>query len=102
MRSVCWAVVFALMVGASAGAQETRGKILGTVQDAQGVVPGASVKITNVDTRTAIQLVTNPQGYFEAPLLQPGNYEVTVAMPGFKTATRAGVQLAVAQQVALS
>ena len=46
--------------------------------------------------------MTNGQGYFEAPLLQPGNYDVSVEMPGFKTATRAGVQLAVAQQVTLS
>ena len=45
------------------------------------------------------QLVTNAQGYFEAPLLQPGTYDVTVEMAGFKTATRSGVQLAVAQQV---
>jgi len=46
--------------------------------------------------------VTNAQGYFEAPLLQPGTYDVTVEMSGFKTATRSGVRLAVAQQVTLS
>ena len=50
-------------------AQETRGNISGTVQDAQGVVPGATVKITNTDTNTSQVLVTNNTGYFEAVAL---------------------------------
>ena len=102
MRRTWWVVLIAVLLPLEATAQETRGKILGTVQDAAGVVPGAVVKITNIETRTSIQLVTNGQGYFEAPLLQPGSYDVTVEMTGFKTAKRSGVQLAVAQQVALS
>ena len=92
MRRVLFAFGIALVVSASASAQETRGKILGTIQDAQGVVPGANVKITNVDTNTSMSLTTNGQGYFEAPLVQPGNYTVSVEMQGFKTATRTGVQ----------
>ena len=53
-------------------AQETRGNISGTVRDAQGVVPGAMVTVTNVDTQVTQNLVTNDSGYFEAPLLNPG------------------------------
>jgi len=102
MRRVLFAFGIALVVSASASAQETRGKILGTVQDAQGVIPGANVKVTNVDTNASMSLTTNGQGYFEAPLVQPGNYTVSVEMQGFKTATRAGIQLAVAQQVTLA
>jgi predicted aspartyl protease len=74
-RNSLWVAIIALIVCASADAQETRGKILGTVQDPQGgLVPGAALKITNVDTQTSVQLVTNEQGYFEASLLNPGNY----------------------------
>src|SRR5690348_11290854 len=102
MRSLLSILVVALLVGAPARAQETRGTILGTVQDGQGVVPGANVKITNVETHTTTQLVTNGQGYFEAPLLNPGTYDVSVEMPGYKTSTRSGVQLAVAQQATVS
>jgi hypothetical protein len=83
-------------------AQETRGNILGTVKDTEGVVPGATVTITNLDTRATQQLVTNGSGYFEAPLLQPGTYEVTVAMAGFKTLTQTGLVLAVGQQLSLA
>ena len=59
--------------GGSAWAQETRGNINGTVQDSSGVIPGATVTVTNVDTGQTQRLVTNSSGYFEAPLLQPGS-----------------------------
>ena len=79
-----WAVLIpCLLAVLPASAQETRGNISGTVQDAQGVVPGATVKITSVDTNVTQVLVTNSTGYFEAPLLQPGRYTVTVEMQGF-------------------
>ena len=102
MRSLLGALVVSLFVVLPASAQETRGTILGTVQDATGVMPGATVKITNLDTKVTQQLVTNSPGYFEAPLLQPGNYSVSVEMPGFKTTTRSGVMLAVGQQASLA
>ncbi len=103
MRIVWSAIIVGfVMAGAIAEGQETRGKILGTVEDASGVVSGANVKITNVDTGTSLQFVTNGQGYFEAPLLQPGTYDVTVEMAGYKTATQTALQLAVAQQATVS
>jgi hypothetical protein len=98
-------IVFVLLafvpLAAGVAAQETRGTISGSVQDAQGVVPGATIRITNVDTNTTQVLVTNNTGYFEAPLLQPGTYRIAVEMAGFKTATRDGVALAVGQQTNL-
>ena len=39
-------------------------------------------------------LVTNTSGYFEAPLLIAGEYQITVEMAGFKTLNRTGVTLA--------
>ena len=47
------------------------------------------------------QLTTNSSGYFEAPLLIAGTYEVVVEMTGFKTLRRAGVTLSSGQQLAL-
>ena len=44
-------------------------------------------------------LATNDSGYFEAPLLNPGNYSVTVQMTGFRTATRTNIVLGVGQQL---
>ena len=101
MRNLLSVLILCALLVAGVAAQETRGNISGTVQDAQGVVPGATVRITNVDTNTTQSLVTNNTGYFEAPLLQPGTYRIVVEMAGFKTATRDGVALAVGQQINL-
>src|SRR4029453_9359496 len=102
MRPALWLCLLGILLPCAAAAQETRGNISGTVRDEQGVVPGASVKITNVDTQVSQNLVTNGSGYFEAPLLNPGNYEVTVQMTGFKSATRNNIVLGVGQQVTMA
>src|SRR5215467_15473362 len=66
--------------------QSTTGTIQGTVVDANGaVVPGANVEIKNRDTNFSRTLTTDEEGRFVAPLLQPGNYSVTVAKQGFAT-----------------
>ena len=83
-------------------AQETRGNISGTVQDATGVIPGASVKVTNVDTGVSRTLTTNERGFYNAPLLNAGNYQVSVEMAGYKTLTRSGVTLSVGQQLSIN
>jgi len=101
MRRTVWFILLGILLPLAAAAQETRGNISGTVRDAQGVVPGASVRITNVDTRVSQNLLTNGSGYFEAPLLNPGNYEVAVQMTGFKSATRNDIALGVGQQVSV-
>ncbi len=100
MRRQLWALlVMAAMAALPVDAQETRGNINGTVQDASGVVPGATVTITNVDTGQTQKLVTNGSGYFEAPLLQAGPYRVSVDMEGFKGLTQSGITLSVGQSL---
>ena len=94
-------ISFLVLTAIPAIAQETRSTIAGTVRDEQGVIPGASVKVTNVGTGATQQLTTNSSGYFEAPLLIAGTYEVVVEMTGFKTLRRTGVTLSSGQQLAL-
>jgi outer membrane receptor protein involved in Fe transport len=87
----------------SAQSQITTGTIRGTVQDANGaVVPGANVEIKNVETNTSRSLTTNEEGGFNAPLLQPGRYSVTVTKQGFATTQDPNVTLTVGQTLALS
>ena len=86
MPKPIWALIALCSLAAMpAWAQDTRGNINGTIQDAQGVIPGANVRITNNENGQTQSLVTNESGYFEAPLLQPGPYRVAVEMPNFKT-----------------
>src|SRR5688500_4643058 len=58
-----------------AHAQIRSATLTGTVTDAQkGIVPGATVEITNEGTNASQQLVTNEAGIFTAPLLPAGTY----------------------------
>ena len=101
MISRICACVFTLLLAFSVSlfAQETRGTINGHVLDEQGgAMPGVSVTITNVDTNVSTTLTTNSTGYYQAPLLLPGNYRVSAELQGFKTSVRSGIILSVAQQ----
>ena len=78
-----FALVF--VFSASVFAQETRGTINGHVLDEQGgAMPGVSVTITNVDTNVSTTLTTNSTGYYQAPLLLPGNYRVSCRAAGLQ------------------
>jgi hypothetical protein len=58
----------------------------GIVSDsAGGVVPGATVVVTNAATGVKQTFVTNNRGAFSAPALDVGTYSVTVSLQGFKT-----------------
>src|SRR5207245_2101703 len=65
-------------------AQTNKGTIKGTVRDQNGgVVQKATVTVTNVGTNAERQVETGDDGTFEAPLLEPGNYKVTVKAATF-------------------
>jgi hypothetical protein len=85
-----------LLTAGVALAQETRSTILGTVKDSAGaVVSGATVEINNIETNTIVRLTTNDKGYFEAPYLLPGAYNITVTASGFKRYLQNGYALTV-------
>ncbi|MPY89138.1 MAG: hypothetical protein GEU99_14580 [Luteitalea sp.] len=80
----------------SASAQEARGTISGTVRDATGgVVPGVSVTVTNEAMGTSIAAVTDERGFFPAPYLIPGTYQVVAELSGFKRYVREGIDVRV-------
>ncbi len=95
------ATILAWVVMARYGfAQDTRGNISGTITDSQSaLIPGASVLISNTGTGTTTRLVSNASGYYEAPLLLPGSYAVSVESNGFKKAVRTGLTLALAERL---
>jgi len=92
-----------LIVPATFGqTQITTGTIQGTVVDANGaVVPGANVEIKNLDTNFSRTLVTDEEGRFVAPLLQPANYSVTVSKQGFATTVLPSTVLTVGQALTI-
>jgi carboxypeptidase family protein/TonB-dependent receptor-like protein len=78
--------------------QITTGTIQGTVVDENGAaVQGANVEIKNLDTNFTRTLTTDDEGRFVAPLLQPGNYSVSVSKQGFATTVLERTALTVGQ-----
>jgi Carboxypeptidase regulatory-like domain len=58
----------------------------GTVVDAAaGVIPGATIVVKNTETGLTFNTITNADGAFSVPALDPGTYSVTVSLSGFKT-----------------
>src|SRR6516165_8079695 len=64
--------------------QVSGGTITGTITDVSGsVLPQAKVNVTNRDTGVIWSTITNSEGYYAAPNLGPGRYQVQAASPGF-------------------
>jgi len=75
-------------------AQLPTGAILGTAKDTSGgVLPNTTVTITNVETGLKRTVMTGDDGFYRAPELAVGHYEVRGEHAGFKTETRKGSPL---------
>jgi hypothetical protein len=76
--------------------QAVNATLLGTVTDSSGAAV-ANVKVSITETNTGISHTSqsNDSGNYVFPDLPPGTYTVTAEQPGFKRASRAGVDLIV-------
>ena len=78
--------------------QQGTGTISGTVTDAQNaVVTGAEITVRNVGTNFTFKTKANETGFYTAPGLAIGDYEVSGEMAGFKRSVRSGITLQVNQ-----
>ncbi len=101
-RSLLLIGVLACLAGApKTDAQVVGATILGTITDPSGgVVPRARILIRNLTNGTSRDLDTDAAGFYAAPNLQPGTYEVTAAAVGLTTDVKTEITLTVgAQQV---
>lgn len=84
-------------------AQVDTGAISGVVTDSSGaMVPGAHVTIRRLETNVSSALVTNGSGFYSAPALRPGHYEISVVQTGFQTQKRTGIELRVQDRLELN
>ncbi len=98
-RGVFIAIVSAACLLASvlpSSAQFDTATVVGTVKDnTGGVVPGATVTLTNLDTGVALVHTTEATGNYEFVTVRIGRYKVSAELQGFSTAVATDVQVTV-------
>jgi hypothetical protein len=91
-----------LIITVSAFGQAGVGTITGTISDPAGaVVASATVVAKNIETGIQYQGASTATGNYTITQLPPGPYQITVTVSGFKTYTRSGVTVQVAQVIPL-
>src|ERR1700741_34821 len=100
MYLYCCMAAILLMCGihfsVPASAQVVGATLSGTITDpSDKSIPHAQVSITNVATGITTTVMTNSDGFFIAPNLLPGEYQVTVSAKGFATEVSKGISLTV-------
>ena len=100
---VSFALMLALTTPVLALAQSTFGRVAGSVLDSSGgVLPGATITLTNQLTNQSQTTSTTEVGAFVFPQTPPGTYKVEIALEGFKTATYTDVIVNVGAEYSLT
>src|SRR5947207_1658350 len=96
------ACVVLLCVGAvPVSAQQFTGGVRGVVQDANGVIPGVTVTLTNEGTNVSREVVTNDVGQYNFPAVSPGTYTLSTKLTGYKTFESKGLVVGTQQFITL-
>jgi hypothetical protein len=85
---VCWT-----LAGGAADAQTYHGGVRGSIRDADGVVPGVDVTLTNEQTNISRSVLTNEHGEYAFTSVDPGTYRVRAMLQGFKTVERSCIRV---------
>src|SRR5262249_13243602 len=73
-------------------AQTLFGSVVGNVKDpTEAVVAGATVTLTNVETKQSRQVTTTDAGTYDFPTIPTGAYDVKITREGFNPHTQTGV-----------
>jgi len=93
--------LFLLLAAVAVTNAQTTGTatLVGNLTDATGaIIAGAKITVINVDTSFTSTTVTNAEGYYYVPYLNPGTYQLTIEAAGFKRYVRDGVLLRTNEQ----
>ena len=83
-------------------AQGLTGQISGDVTDSGGgVMPGATVTVTNVGTNLVRETVTGADGAFVITNLLRGTFDLSVTVQGFKPYSQQGIVLGATERLSL-
>lgn len=102
MKRPVLAMLTIALLAVAAFAQSNTGRLVGTVSGPDGVLPGATVEITDNKTKRTRTETTNGEGGFTVPTLEVGTYTVKITANGFKTFTATDVKIDVGREYALA
>lgn len=89
-----------LWIGSPARSQTSSANITGHVVDqSNGVVPGATVKLVNQLTNVQVVTKVRQDGNFIFPDVQPGTFTVVVDAPGYKELRKVNLVLSASQNL---
>ena len=92
--------VVGVLLGTTAFAQMTQGRLIGTVADAQGaVMPGVTVTATSPALIGAQSTVTEANGKYLFPSLPSGTYRLTFDLSGFQKVNRENINVGSGQTI---
>src|SRR5260370_24637332 len=101
--SVMVILAMAILSASHAYAQVAGATLSGTITDPSGAaIAGAKISITNKATGAARDITTDAAGFYSAPNLLPGPYEVAASANGFSTTKESDLTLTVGAQQALN
>ena len=93
MKRFVFSLLTLLLFVTGALAQSTAGRLVGTVSGPDGSLPGATVTVTDDQSKKEQTVNASGDGAFTVSQLDPGTYTVTVKVNGFKTFTATGVKI---------
>ncbi len=97
------AIALALFaIAPSAFSQGSTGTLIGIVSGPDGVIPGATVTVTDAQTKKERTVLTSGEGSFSITQLEFGSYTVKITAQGFKTHTATDVKINAGQEYSLN
>ncbi len=92
--------LFLLLASRCVFAQVDTGSVLGTIKDSTGgLLPGATVTLTNDDTGANATIAAGSTGEYEFTPVKIGHYTVSAELKGFERTVHKNVTVAVQQRV---
>src|SRR5262245_54224176 len=92
-KKVGLALVVCLATGSVLFAQATASISGRVIDQANAVLPGVTVTVTNTATGATRDTVTNEEGLYSVPALNPGTYSVKAELAGFAPQVRDRVEV---------
>src|SRR5579859_205148 len=90
----------ALVFATCADAQNSNGRIVGTIYDQTGaIVPGVHIVVTNTGTRVSRETTSDSSGFYQVLSLPIGSYTVSATQKGFNPITTTASSLEINQSL---